>query len=415
MKPSGSVYIKSPFFTAVPNGNTVKLKHVVTQRDVVVPPGVLALLEELKEGKPREDIIRELCALSGRANEEESFSRLETVGLLLPTDYYLRNHFIVPAAHSIFGLAPATPAARNKLVFLGIPFCGGNGLHRGCATFPSEVRRTTNGLDLSSDSETISMAPIDGTVTDAGLHRLLLADKIVDAGDLFINAFEDREVVFANIRSMIRTILENGNLPVVLGGDHSIAYPIIQTFTERFGNIQIIQFDAHTDCYNNASHISQANTNIIHHGNFMGELLKSDRIAAVVQIGIRGQVNLRQFKRAHARQTVYAANEVPRLLQESVRLNIDPLLPTYITFDIDFIDPAFAPGTSTPVPGGPTVQETVALLRKVVEPLRHVIGADFVEVNSTLDKANASVAIAAELILTLINSIHDPTTGDQPK
>ncbi len=408
----GSVYIKSPFFTAVPNGNTVKLKHIVTQRDVVVPRGVLTLLEDLKEGKGREDILRELCALSGRANEEESFVRLETVGLLLPTDYHLRNHFLTPATHSIFGLQAASVAMQNKLVFLGIPFCGGNGLHRGCASFPTEVRRLTNGLDLSSDSETISMMPIDGTAGDAGLHRLLRAEKIVDAGDLFINAFEDREVVFANIRSMIRSVLENGNLPMSLGGDHSIAYPIIQTFTERYGNIQIIQFDAHTDCYTNASHISQSNVSIIHHGNFMGELLKSDRIAAVIQIGIRGQVNLRQFKRTHSRQTVYAANEVPRLLQEAVDIGIDPGLPTYITFDIDFIDPAFAPGTSTPVPGGPTVQETVALLRKIVGPLRHLIGVDFVEVNSALDKANASVAIAAELILTILNSIHDPYTGD---
>ncbi|MFK7837783.1 MAG: agmatinase [Sulfitobacter sp.] len=190
----------------------------------------------------------------------------------------------------------------------------------------------------------------------------------------------------------IRTILNAGAASVVLGGDHYISFPILKAYTEKYGPISLLQFDAHTDTW------PDDDMDRIDHGTMFYKAVKSGIVDAASSV----QVGIRTTNEDTLGVNIIDAAEVHRIGPEAVVSRVKEILgdrPCYLTWDIDALDPAFAPGTGTPVWGGLTSAQAAAMLRGLAGI--NIMGGDVVEVSPPFDTTGAT-AIAGAHVATEI-------------
>ncbi len=217
---------------------------------------------------------------------------------------------------------------------------------------------------------------------------------VVDYGDCFFDWGRKQDVPKA-IDKHISGIVSKGVCPLTFGGDHYITYPVLKAVARRHGPLGLVQFDAHRDVEENAS------AGRIDHGSMFSLALQEGLVdpARSIQVGIRTC-----FKGEDAMgMQVLFADQVHAMSASDVAETIRKRLGTgasYLTFDIDFLDPATAPGTGTPVPGGFTSYQALAILREMKGI--DFTGMDLVEVSPAYDHAemtsNAAATIAAEML-----------------
>lgn len=214
---------------------------------------------------------------------------------------------------------------------------------------------------------------------------------IADIGDM---AFDHANVPAfpALLTAHITRILEAGAASLVLGGDHYITFPILKAYAEKYGPISLLQFDAHTDTW------PDDNMDRIDHGTMFYKAVKMGLVdpATSVQIGIR------TTNEDTLGVNIIDAAEVHRIGPDAVVAKAKAILgdgPTYLTFDIDALDPAFAPGTGTPVWGGLSSAQAAAMLRGLSGI--NIMGGDIVEVSPPFDTTGAT-AIAGAHVATEI-------------
>ena len=215
---------------------------------------------------------------------------------------------------------------------------------------------------------------------------------IVDNGDL---AFDYAAVadVPAAIEAHIAGILSAGAGALTLGGDHSITYPILKAHAAKHGPMSLVQFDAHTDTWPDDDRAR------IDHGTMFYKAVKDGIIdtAASVQIGIRTDnpdtlgITIIDAREVHETAPGEVANRVNEITRGR---------PVYLTFDIDCLDPAYAPGTGTPVWGGLSSAQAAHILRD----LRGIDlkGADVVEVSPPFDHAGITAVAGAHVAMELL-------------
>lgn len=191
-----------------------------------------------------------------------------------------------------------------------------------------------------------------------------------------------------------RNLFESGRFPIFLGGEHSITPPIVRALTECYDNVSVLQFDAHAD-------LRQAFTGGRYsHASAMRRVL--DWTPRLVQVGVRS------FSEEEYRECSDRIHRIvtPAMLAQDFTYCLDRILyglteKVYVTIDIDAFDPAFAPATGTPEPGGLSWRQVTAILRKVCET-KEVLGADVVEV-APFGGANVITEfLAARLVAKLI-------------
>ena len=217
---------------------------------------------------------------------------------------------------------------------------------------------------------------------------------IVDYGDLAFDyadvpSFPDR------LTAHIRGILEAGAASVVLGGDHYISFPILKAYAEKYGPISLLHFDAHSDTW------ADDDFSRIDHGTMFYKAVKSGIVdpKTSVQVGIRTSnadtlgVTIIDAREVHEKGPVAAVQKIRSVLGDR---------PCYLTFDIDALDPAFAPGTGTPVWGGLTSGQAAIMLRDLAGI--NIVGGDVVEVSPPFDTTGAT-AIAGAHVATEILSL----------
>lgn len=217
---------------------------------------------------------------------------------------------------------------------------------------------------------------------------------IADYGDL---AFDYGHVAQfpATLTAHIKTILDAGAASVVLGGDHYISFPILKAYAEKYGPISLLQFDAHTDTW------ADDDMERIDHGTMFYKAVKSGIVdpATSVQVGIRTTnedtmgVNIIDAREVHENGPQATVSKIKSILGDR---------PCYLTFDIDALDPAFAPGTGTPVWGGLTSGQASIMLRDLAGI--NIRGGDVVEVSPPFDTTGAT-AIAGAHVATEILSL----------
>jgi agmatinase len=215
---------------------------------------------------------------------------------------------------------------------------------------------------------------------------------VIDYGDL---AFDYARVADfpAALRAHAATILDAGAGMLTLGGDHFITLPILQVHAERFGPMRVIQFDAHSDLW------PDDDMGRIDHGTMMYKAVKQGFVDAArsVQVGIRTDCP------DYLGINVIDAPEAHRIGPEAVAARIREIVgdgPCYLTFDIDALDPAFAPGTGTPVWGGLASWQAAVILRGLAGI--DLKGGDVVEVSPPYDTTGATAVAGAHVAMELV-------------
>ncbi|MGR3759111.1 agmatinase [Roseobacteraceae bacterium NS-SX3] len=215
---------------------------------------------------------------------------------------------------------------------------------------------------------------------------------IVDYGDLAFDyanvpAFPD------TLTEHIRGILKAEAASVALGGDHYISFPILKAYAEKYGPISLLQFDAHTDTW------QDDDFSRVDHGTMFYKAVKSGIVdpASSVQVGIRTTnedtlgVNIIDAPTVHEIGPVETARRIKAHLGDR---------PVYLTFDIDCLDPAYAPGTGTPVWGGLTSAQGARILREIAGI--NIKGGDVVEVSPPFDSTGATAIAGAHVAMEII-------------
>ncbi len=216
--------------------------------------------------------------------------------------------------------------------------------------------------------------------------------SIIDYGDLAFDYAKTAEFPAA-LTDHIAGIVAQGVGTVALGGDHFITLPILRAYHAVYGRLSVIQFDAHSDLW------ADDDMDRIDHGTFMYKAVKLGLVdpARSVQIGIRTEcddycgMNYIDARTVHEKGTAWVAEQA----KEIVGANN-----TYVTFDIDALDPAFAPGTGTPVWGGLASWQAAALLRDLAGiPM---VGGDIVEVSPPYDPSGVTAVAGAHVAMELM-------------
>ncbi len=218
---------------------------------------------------------------------------------------------------------------------------------------------------------------------------------IIDYGDI---AFDYGNVAAfpGRLREHMAGILSADVPCVTLGGDHYITYPILQACAEKHGPISLLQFDAHSDSW------PDDDADRIDHGTFVYKAIKTGVIdpATSVQVGIRTTnpdtlgVTTIDARLVHEEGAMAAVKKIKNVLGDR---------PVYLTFDIDALDPAYAPGTGTPVWGGLTSAQAVIMLRELAGI--NIIGGDIVEVSPPFDTTGATAIAGAHVATELLSLI----------
>ena len=225
--------------------------------------------------------------------------------------------------------------------------------------------------------------------------------RVADVGDVRFSHVFDNAAVNQDIEAFVRRIVDAGAIPLAAGGDHSITYPIFCALASADAPIGMIHIDAHTDTWD----IFQGEK--FHHGSPFRLACDEGLLdpTRTIQIGIRGA-------QMWADGWDYSRDKGMRVMfiEEFEQLGVDGVIaearrvvgdgPTYISFDVDGLDPVYAPGTGTPEVGGITTREALALLRG----LRglHLIGGDVVEVSPPFDPSGNTALVGATLMYEIL-------------
>lgn len=203
-----------------------------------------------------------------------------------------------------------------------------------------------------------------------------------DAGDVALGS--DHR---ADIRSAVSAILAAGARPLVLGGDHSITWPVVAAVRERHERLSILHFDAHPDLYD------EFEGDRYSHACPFARIMEAGLCDQLVQVGIRSMSGLQQ------QQVQRFGVDVIDMQRWSA--GVRPVLrhPVYISLDVDVLDPAFAPGVSHREGGGLTTREVITQLQAISVP---VVGADLVEYNPVRDVDGVTASTCARLLKELL-------------
>ena len=276
-----------------------------------------------------------------------------------------------------------TDLAGVDVAILGVPYDSGTSYRSGARLGPREIRAQSSLIRPYSYFQKIS--PFEMlTIVDAG---------DVDAPPVGI------EPAYAAIEAGVGRILEAGATPLVVGGDHSISLPCLRAVARTHGPLALVQFDAHIDTWGDYF------GGKYFHGSPFRRAIEERIIAPAhyAQVGIRGPMYGEDADFAYQRAQGVTTIDIRMVKREGVERTIARVRelvqgrPLYVTFDIDSVDPAYAPGTGTPEVGGLTSYEAQELVRGLAG-LR-LVGCDVVEVAPVFDGPGQITALLAANIM----------------
>ncbi|NIF44010.1 agmatinase [Burkholderia sp. Tr-862] len=276
-------------------------------------------------------------------------------------------------------------AAGLDACFVGVPFDLGTSNRTGARFGPRQIR-----------TESVLLRPYNMATRAAPFDSL----QIADIGDVAINPYNLHDSI-ARIEAAYDAILEHDCKPITLGGDHTIALPILRAIHRKHGKVALIHVDAHADV--NDTMMGEK----IAHGTPFRRAVEEGLLHAdkVTQIGLRGTGYAAEdfdWCREQGFRVVQAEecwNKSLAPLMEEVRARVGDT-PLYITFDIDGIDPAYAPGTGTPEIAGLTVPQALEIIRGAKG--LNIVGCDLVEVAPPYDPFGTTALLGANLAYELL-------------
>ncbi len=292
--------------------------------------------------------------------------------------------------------------AGADIVIVGAPFDGGT-THRSGAKFGPQAIRGADYL------------PHDGSRPHMALRTDGLKDlKVVDAGDLAMLS-GDTEGALALLEKATELITRSGAIPVILGGDHTIAAGDVTGVArvKGWGRVSMIHFDAHADT-------GEDHFGALHgHGTPMRRLIESGAVRGdrFLQLGLRGywpepatlawmaERNMKSYE-----MTEIHHRGLTTVMDEAFGILTDECEGVFLSVDIDVVDPGMAPGTGTPEPGGLTSRELLEAVRRICLELP-IVGIDVVEVCPAYDSSEITAFLANRVVLEALSAIAKRRNG----
>jgi arginase len=254
----------------------------------------------------------------------------------------------------------------GRIALIGAPTDVNSSFMRGPAKAPPVIRAMLHSDKGNSSTE------IGGALGDE--------IDLVDLGDL---ALDETSADDARIEGAIHSIVAAGDIPLVLGGDHSITYPVVKAISAKLGKLNILHIDAHPDLYD------ELGGNRRSHATPFARIMEGGHCDWLAQVGIR-TMNPHQLDQAELFDVEvipmrgFTPGDVPELTG-----------PLYISIDVDGLDPSVAPGVSHHEPGGLTMREVMEVLVRQTAP---IVGMDIVEFNPDRDVMEMTASVAAKLV-----------------
>lgn len=255
---------------------------------------------------------------------------------------------------------------------MGVPYDASVTYRPGCRLGPRAIRAAS-----------VQLAELKAFPFGFDLFEAL---SIVDYGDCMVDPHHPQTVV-PDIEAAATEILATGAKLLSLGGDHFVTYPLQRAHSAKYGPLALIQVDAHGDLWPD-------DPGRMDHGTMMGRLVRE----GVIDAARSTQVGIRTFHDSTEGLEVLTA---PWIHREGIPAALDVIraragdAPVYLSFDIDGLDPAFAPGTGTPVPGGLSSAQALELVRGLGD--LNLVGMDLVEVSPPFDHAEITAIAAAHI------------------
>ncbi len=259
----------------------------------------------------------------------------------------------------------------GRVALLGVPYDASSSFLRGAAGAPPVIRDalwseasnpwTESGIDLRQ-------APLD------------------DDGDLWFTDGEPGEEARTRIEAAVESIAESGRRPLVLGGDHSITYPVLRGFRPHHPRLTILHLDAHPDLYD------EFEGDRYSHACPFARIMEEGLADRLVQVGIRAATG---HQREQARRFGVEIVDM-KTWREGYPLRLEG--PVYLSLDLDVLEPGLVPGISHREAGGLTVRQVLGIIHALDAPLA---GADLVEFNPANDPGGVTAAVCAKLVKEL--------------
>jgi agmatinase len=325
------------------------------------------------------------------------------------------------AAHDgIYGL-PHTPD-QARVIIVPVPWEPTTSYRRGTAKGPRAIREASRQVDLF-DLDTgkpyaagIAMLDEDPEVVAWNAEACAAATPVIEAGGRIEgNAALQAALVRVNelslrlnerVHSVVRAHLDRGKIVGLLGGDHAAPFGAIRAHAERYPKLGVLHVDAHADLRDAYEGFTFSHASIMHN---IATLLPS--VERIVQVGIRdlSEEEHAMIEGSHGRITTFFDRDLAARgfagepFAKTVAAIVEPLPQhVYVTFDIDGLDPSLCPHTGTPVPGGLSYREAVALLAEIQKSGRTLVGFDLNEVAPGPDGDEWDANVGARVLYKLI-------------
>jgi agmatinase len=310
-----------------------------------------------------------------------------------PTDATITPRFAGPATFA--RLPRIDEVTRMDVAVVGVPFDSGVSYRPGARFGPAHVRESSRLLRPFNPA--VEVLPF-------------AAQQVVDAGDIACNPFDIPEAITAVERGA-RELVDAGARLLTIGGDHTIALPLLRVMAAEHGPISVVHFDAHLDTWDTCFGAPMT------HGTPFRRAAEEGLIdpEGSIHVGIRGPLYASQDLLDDA-ALGFTAITCPDIEVDGLAATIERIRarvqdrPVYVSVDIDVLDPAHAPGTGTPEAGGLTSRELLAMLRSFGD--LDLVSADIVEVSPAYDHAQLTGIAASHVAYELLSAM--ATTPSRP-
>ena len=267
----------------------------------------------------------------------------------------------------------------SRIVLFGAPFDSTTSFRPGTRFASRTMRAESYGLETYSPYLDLDMEEA----------------RVFDGGDLEL-CFGDTARALGQIEDFARNLLADGKKPFMIGGEHLVTLPVVRALAERYEDLHIVHFDAHTDLRDDYLGAKLSHATVMRRA---WDILGDGRIH---QFGIRsGERAEFLWAKEHTQLQRFDFTGLERSLAELMGK------PVYLTLDLDVLDPSVFPGTGTPEPGGVSFLDLLRALRKTLR-LDRIVGCDMVELSPHYDASGASTAVALKLLREMLLAWEEP-------
>jgi agmatinase len=270
------------------------------------------------------------------------------------------------------------------VTLLGIPWDRSSTFQRGAAAAPDAIRAALWSPSSNPWNEYGDDLSQPGVLVDAG--NLVLPEEPVESRDA--------------ISKGVARLVADGQRPLILGGDHSITYPVLRAWQGRSPALTVLHFDAHGDLYD------EYEGDRYSHASPFARVMEQGLAARLIQVGVRAMTAHLRTQAERFGVEVYG----PAHWRDAIGTVQAASGPIYISLDIDVLEPMLGPGVSHPEPGGLSVREVLEVLSAIRAP---AVGADIVEYNPVNDVRDLTARVAAKFVKELVGVLRasSPTPG----